>query len=256
MYDFLVFQLYGPLCSWGGVAVGQERPTETQPTKSAILGMIAAALGVRREDELQQRELIGGYGFAIRTELPGLLERDFHTAESPSSASLKGLPHSTRRDELQAIRHTDNPVLSHREYRSDALNLAAIWEHSEAPFSLDKIAQALKSPRFALYLGRKSCPLALPLNPITVSSDNLRNVFAKAEVEFSASHPFLGSLYSKGRSVLWHWDSDIENSGFEQSMETVRRDVPLNRQRWQFSERLESQFVETPSKSRQGGDDD
>ena len=146
--------------------------------------------------------------------------------------------------------------LSYREYRSDALNLAAIWEHSEAPYSLEKIAQSLKSPRFALYLGRKSCPLALPLNPIMVSSDNLRNVFAKAEIEFSISHPFLGSLYSKGRSVLWQWDSDIENSGFEQSMETVRRDVPINRQRWQFSERLESQFVETPSKSRQERDDD
>ena len=88
MSDFLVFQLYGPLCSWGGVAVGQERPTETHPTKSAIVGMIAAALGVRREDENAQRELIEGYGLAIRTELPGVLECDYHTAESPSSTSL------------------------------------------------------------------------------------------------------------------------------------------------------------------------
>ena len=75
-------------------------------------------------------------------------------------------------------------------------------------------------------------------------------------LRMTASHPFLGSLYSKGQSVVWQWDSDIENSGFEQSIETVRRDIPLNRQRWQFSERRESQFIETPSKSSKGGDDD
>ena len=45
MSDFLVFQLYGPLCSWGGVAVGQERPTETHPTKSAIVGIIGMMKG-------------------------------------------------------------------------------------------------------------------------------------------------------------------------------------------------------------------
>lgn len=256
MSDFLVFQLYGPLCSWGGVAVGQERPTETHPTKSAIVGIIAAALGVRREDENAQRELIEGYGLAIRTELPGVLERDYHTAESPSSTSLVGMPHITRRDELKAVAQRDNAIVSSREYRTDALNLVAIWEHSEAPHSLDNIAQAIKSPYFTLYLGRKSFTLSLPLNPTIVSSNNLRNVFAKADIEFSDSHPFLAPLFSARNTVIWQWDSDFKNSGFDHSMEIIRRDVPLNRERWQFTERTESQFVETPTNSSKGVQND
>ena len=247
MRDFLVFQLYGPLVSWGGVAVGQIRHTETQPTKSAIIGLISAALGVRRDEEQRLRELAEGYGLGVRTELSGVLERDFQTAEVPATASLKGQPHRTRRDEVQAIRHGDNPVLSFREYRTDSLNFIALWKKENAPYSLESIANALNYPYFPLYLGRKSCPLALPLKPETLAANTLREVFAK--VELAESHPFLSYFISqknsKECSVFWQWDADFEGSGFEQYTEVMRRDVPLNRQRWQFSERPERQFVET-----------
>ncbi len=256
MSDFLIFQLYGPLCSWGGVAVGNERPTETHPTKSAIIGMIAAALGIRREEENAQRELIEGYGLAIRTELPGVLESDYHTAESPSSTSLVGMPHITRTDELKAIAPRDNAIVSSREYRTDALNFIAIWEKSEAPHSLENIVQALKSPHFTLYLGRKSFTLSLPLNPKIVSSNNLRNVFSKEEIGLSDPHPFLAPLFSERNTIIWLWDSDLKNSGFDQSKEFIRRDVPLNRGRWQFTERTESQFVDNPSNSSKSVNND
>jgi CRISPR system Cascade subunit CasD len=249
MRDFLVFQLYGPLVSWGGVAVGQIRHTETQPTKSAIIGLISAALGVRRDEEQRLRELADGYGFAVRTELSGVLERDFQTAEVPATTSLKGQPHRTRRDEVQAIRHGDNPVLSFREYRTDSLNFIALWQKENAPYSLDSLADALKYPHFQLYLGRKSCPLALPLKPEKVSANSLREVFSG--FENPELHPFLSHLCSeiiaKDRSVFWQWDVDFENSGFAQYLEVVRRDVPLSRKRWQFAERIERQFVETPN---------
>ncbi|WP_295540003.1 CRISPR-associated protein Cas5, partial [Thiolapillus sp.] len=51
MDDYLVFQLYAPLASWGGQAVGQERPSDDHPGRSALLGLLAAALGIRREEE-------------------------------------------------------------------------------------------------------------------------------------------------------------------------------------------------------------
>lgn len=250
MRDFLVFQLYGPLVSWGGVAVGQIRPTESQPTKSAILGLIAAALGVRRNEEKRLRELAEGYGFAVRTEFTGTFERDFQTAEVPSTVSLKGCPHRTRKDELQAVRYGDNPVTSQREYHSDSLNFTILWEKKNAPYSLVSIAKALTYPNFSLYLGRKSCPSALPLSPETVSANSLREVFEKAD--FSETYNFLFPLFSqktsKKHSIFWQWDADLEVSGFENYMELLRRDVPLSRQRWQFSERLERQFVETAEK--------
>ncbi len=62
MRDFLVFRLYGPLASWGDIAVGEQRPTTPHPSKSAVLGLIAAALGVRRDEEERQQALAEGYG--------------------------------------------------------------------------------------------------------------------------------------------------------------------------------------------------
>ena len=54
-------------------------------------------------------------------------------------------------------------MLSSREYRCDAYYLVAVSAESDAPTDLESLAQALKTPVFPLYLGRKACPLALPL---------------------------------------------------------------------------------------------
>jgi CRISPR-associated protein, Cas5e family len=75
MRDYLVFRLYGPLASWGEPAVGGDRPTSAYPSRSAVLGLLGAALGIKRDDEaqllsLQQSLCIGikpvcaGFAFA------------------------------------------------------------------------------------------------------------------------------------------------------------------------------------------------
>src|SRR5256885_4103212 len=75
--DYLVFRLYGPMCSWGDIAVGEVRPSTVPPSKSAILGLIAAALGTKRPNmahddaersalEATHSALAQGYGFAVR----------------------------------------------------------------------------------------------------------------------------------------------------------------------------------------------
>jgi CRISPR system Cascade subunit CasD len=51
MTDYLVFQLYGSLASWGEPAVGEMRHTNSIPGRSSILGLLAAALGIKRADE-------------------------------------------------------------------------------------------------------------------------------------------------------------------------------------------------------------
>ena len=57
MKDFLVFQLYGVLAAWGDIAVGEYRPSLGHPTKSAVTGLLGAALGVDRSDESQHQQL-------------------------------------------------------------------------------------------------------------------------------------------------------------------------------------------------------
>jgi len=83
MREFLIFRLYGSMVSWGDIAVGAIRPTSDHPSKSAVMGLIAAAMGIRRDEEERQRELAEGYLIAIRIDAPGILLRDYHTIQVP-----------------------------------------------------------------------------------------------------------------------------------------------------------------------------
>lgn len=158
--DYLLFRLYGPLASWGEIAVGESRHTASYPGKSALIGLLAAALGMRRDEEERQRALAAGYQFAVKVLSTGSLLRDYHTTQVPDSVGR--FVYHTRRDELVIGKERLQTILSSREYRCDALSLVAIRALDGAPFSLHELRDALLKPRFHLYLGRKSCPLAVP----------------------------------------------------------------------------------------------
>ncbi|HAP98609.1 MAG TPA: type I-E CRISPR-associated protein Cas5/CasD, partial [Rhodospirillum rubrum] len=96
--DFLVFRLVGPMAAWGDIAVGERRGTWDVPAKSAILGLLAAGLGIDRADRTAHEALDRGLGFAVRQDRPGRLLRDYHTAQAPKAR--KNARWSTRRDEL------------------------------------------------------------------------------------------------------------------------------------------------------------
>src|SRR4051794_17544404 len=68
---YLGFVLHAPLASFGAVAVGERRPGWDRPGRSALLGMIAAALGIDRSDEAAHLGLERGYGVAVRTDAAG-----------------------------------------------------------------------------------------------------------------------------------------------------------------------------------------
>ncbi|MCV5225042.1 type I-E CRISPR-associated protein Cas5/CasD, partial [Escherichia coli] len=72
--------------------------------------------------------------------------------------------------------------ISQREYRCDGYWHIALSATPDAPVSLQAICEALVSPCFPLYLGRKSCPLALPLAP-RLMSGSLKDVLIQASQE-------------------------------------------------------------------------
>ena len=230
------------MASWGQVAVGDQRPSDSQPTKSAVLGLISASLGVKREQEELNQQINSSYGFAIRTDIQGTLVQDFHTVEVPSSTSLRDSPHKTRSDEVKAIRAQDNPVVSKREYWCDSFHLIGIWERDNPPFNLEELKKALEFPKFNLSLGRKSCPLSLPMMPEIQKGETLKEVFSSYQSNELYS-PFT-NRWPKGEKLLWFWDEDWENPGFENYIKTVRRDVSSSKDRWQFNERNENQWIE------------
>ena len=67
MRDFLLFTYYAPIAAFGQVAVGEVRGSWERPGKSAILGLLAAGLGLARDDAEGQAALAEAYGYAVRT---------------------------------------------------------------------------------------------------------------------------------------------------------------------------------------------
>ncbi|MFQ5597413.1 MAG: type I-E CRISPR-associated protein Cas5/CasD [Nitrospiria bacterium] len=238
MKAYLIFQLYGPMASWGDIAVGENRPGFLHPSKSAIMGLVAAALGVSRDQEATHRRLAEGYGFAVRIDCAGTPLSDYHTAQVPPSGTGRNkIRFATRRDELETLpREKLKTILSKRGYRADAFATIALWARTSPPYSLASVAEALKHPAYTLYLGRKSCPLALPVAPQLMEAVTIREALSKAVFgDFEGLYPLLRLRSS--RPALY-WDPDgVSGIPAEQTFE--RRDLPLSRKRWQFDIRQE-----------------
>lgn len=172
MRDHLIFTIYGPMQGWGSVAVGEVRPVAQRPTHSGLLGLLAAALGVRRGDPLLA-DLGKVARVAVREDRPGSVMLDYHTTQVPSEKKKRIF--RTRRQELRTMLDKDeklNTILSRREYLMNAAFTACIWFEGEQPFSMDEIADALKRPRLNVYLGRKSCVPGAPFMPEIVRADD------------------------------------------------------------------------------------
>lgn len=142
----LLLRLSAPLQSWGTSSRFTRRGTDLVPSKSGIIGLLAAAKGLRRTDPLEDLLKLK---LAVRTEQAGKLERDFQTA--------------TRYGERTPI------SVSTRHYLADAVFLAAV----EGDINLlEGLQSALRNPHFQLYLGRRSCP------PVGRIDQGLRNTTA------------------------------------------------------------------------------
>ncbi|GAB3910514.1 hypothetical protein GCM10027612_86460 [Microbispora bryophytorum subsp. camponoti] len=131
----LALCLDAPMQSWGIRSRFTMRETTREPTKSGIVGLLGAALGIPRDDEKELGRL-AGLRMAVRVDREGILERDYHTAQNvPTTA---GTGHRT--------------VVSERYYLADALFLVVL-EGDEA--TLTKAAAAVQRPHWPLCFGRK-----------------------------------------------------------------------------------------------------
>ena len=119
MAEFLVFRLYGPMAAWGLPAVGENRPVQEYPSRSAILGLLGACLGLARDDAAGQRALAEGYGVAVRVDAPGALLDDYHTVQAPRAQ--RGFSAPTRRAEIVQDRTPLETIVTRRGYRVEAM---------------------------------------------------------------------------------------------------------------------------------------
>jgi CRISPR system Cascade subunit CasD len=238
MTAYLLLTLYAPLASWGDITVGERRTSWDRPSRSAILGLVAAALGLTREDQAGHDALDAGYGVAVRVDAPGRAAMDYHTAQSLPQAEMKRARPATRREMLRhgEQHHRLETILSFREYRADAAYTVAIWARDGARWPLTDLCAALKAPRFVPYAGRKANALAWPMQPTIVEADTLAAAFDTRPALDGG--PMLAALRPPAgpKSVSCDEDFAVHRGLMAERIER-RRDARAHRSRWQFAER-------------------
>ncbi len=221
MAEHLVFTLCAALGAMGELAGHERRGTLTWPGRSAVLGLVAAALGIRRGDDAGFARL-DGLQMAVGVIEDGTPLRDYHTIETiPTAAARK--PDSRPAAIARAGRDT-NTTITLRDYRAGIAYAVALWPGPGWQGVLAEIAQALRQPVFTLYLGRKSCPLAAPPAPLLVDVDGPLQALAQA------THPpfaYCGALR------LVASDQPLTPGDVQDS----RYDQPVDRAKWHFGPR-------------------
>lgn len=137
----LLFRLEGPMQSWGYRSRFDYRDTALEPTRSGVIGLICAAMGIARVEDISRFDTIR---MGVRVDKAGRPERDYHTA----------------RDVIKADGSGTNTVISHRDYLADASFTVGL--QSDDKGLLEEIAKALCNPTWTLFLGRKAFPLTIP----------------------------------------------------------------------------------------------
>ena len=255
MRPYLTFLAAAPLGAFGEVAPNERRGSAPRPTRSGVLGLVAAALGIERDDQATLAALTAGYGVATAL-LPGATPLlDYHTVQSPRQPDLNafakrhGRPPATRREALAAGETAT--LLSRRDHWCDVAFVAALWARANAPFPLERLAEALERPRFVLYLGRKACPLALPLRPRVVEATDavaaLRAVTLPDGVALWRG-AFVDGVPSIGEVGL-DPDPDEPAAEWPDARVVERRDLPRHHRSWLFDPRRE-RVVAVPRPSR------
>lgn len=118
--------------AWGTRSRFDDRDTEAEPSKSGVLGLCAAALGIDRADPIDH---LAALQFGVRVDREGIVRTDYHTAQL--------FPNDPKTVTSQTW----------RRYLADAAFWAALSGKREL---LERIQEALKNPHWPLSLGRKA----------------------------------------------------------------------------------------------------
>ena len=216
MRDYLILKLQGPMQAWGTHTYEDYRPTQIFPTRSGVLGLLAACLGIDRSDLVSLQALSHGLRYAVRADridsdngerIHPLRLTDYHTIIAARKVDGKANP---------------NPVQSRREYLCDASFTVAIEASADTKYPLEDLQVAVERPRYTPSLGRRSCPLGRPLFHSILEAESPSDALGLVE-------PFAGTVYT------------------EEPIDTPNRltvrDVPIYGHRRQFTTR-EVRFFE------------
>lgn len=149
MPHILLLRLSAPMQSWGVMSRFSRRDTGKEPSKSGVIGLISAAMGISRDEANSENQAfaeIAGAKMAVVALREGVLQSDYHTAQNIAIASAR-----QRKDGSFETKDTE---ISTRFYLADADFVVALA--AENRDALDRAHFALQNPKWQLFLGRKS----------------------------------------------------------------------------------------------------
>ncbi len=215
MPRYLILRLDGPMQAWGSHTFEDFRPSNSFPTRSGLLGLLGACLGIDRGDHAGLEQLAQSVEFTVRADRA---VRRPDVEQHISKTAVKLPDYHTVRDARKVDGSTNkNAVESRREYLFDAAFTVAIGEKQNAPVTLSAVADALLRPCFTPVLGRRSCPITRPLldGPLVEAID--------AKTAMVTALPVGGLIYAEGDLI---------------STQPLRiRDVPMHGRHRQFGTR-------------------
>lgn len=164
----LLLRLSGPMQSWGTSSRFTERDSGLEPSKSGVIGLLCAALGRKRSEDVSD---LAALRMGVRVDRAGVLRNDYQTAGgsrapshiSPADAQNTAPP----RQNTGVILADGSPgraIVSNRAYLADAVFLVGLEARDVE--QLREIESAVLAPHWPLFLGRRgyvpSEPIALP----------------------------------------------------------------------------------------------
>lgn len=126
----LLLRFAAPMQAWGADSRFDIRKTNREPTKSGVVGLLAAALGLQRDAPLNE---LTALRMGVRVDREGVLLRDFHMVHGEKSS-----------------------YVTTRYYLCDAVFLVGVFSEDEV--LMRRLEEAVRNPAFPLFLGRRSCP--------------------------------------------------------------------------------------------------
>lgn len=215
MQSFLIFSLTASLGAMGELAGHERRGSLTWPARSALIGLLGAALGIRRDGDFS---VLDALEIDVAIFDAGAPMRDYHTVGTVPSAVVKS-PNSRPEALLRAASRTSTTITL-RDYRAGALYGVAVRGGG-----IDVLETALKAPRFTLYLGRKACPLAAPTGARIVQAESSEAALARLVLPPWRRVGRTGDPVSASILVSTNAQGEIVH------------DIPIDRRQWHFAPR-------------------
>ncbi|MEP0911794.1 type I-E CRISPR-associated protein Cas5/CasD [Leptolyngbya sp. GB1-A1] len=196
----LLLRMRAPMMSWGDHSRFTIRDSRREPTKSAVIGLLCAALGRPRWEPVDD---LATLKMGVRINQEGVVQCDYHTImDSIKSSGSKG-----------------DTVISQRYYVADADYLVGL--EGDRPI-LETLDAALQSPCWQLYFGRKSFVPSCPIHVGIVDEPLLKALEHRIYLKSTS----IRTLPSQLRGLVEVPDSL-----------DVRQDVPIDWQKRLFGSR-------------------